>query len=103
MNYICHFVVVRRELLKKAGGLRTGFQGSQDYELLLRLSEHTKHIGHVPGILYHWRASDISLSHDERKLKAASNAGMRALQEHLQRMGEKGKAEETAIDRKSVV
>ena len=97
VNYICHFVVVKRELLKKAGGLRSGFQGSQDYELLLRLSEHTQHIAHVPGILYHWRASDISLSHDERKLKAASNAGMRALQEHLQRLGEKGKAEETAM------
>lgn len=97
VNYICHFVVVRASLLTAVGGLRHGFEGSQDYDLLLRLTERTRHIAHVPGILYHWRASDISLSHDERKLQAASDAGVRALAEHLERMGEDGVAEEAAL------
>ncbi|WP_240486882.1 glycosyltransferase [Hyalangium minutum] len=96
VNYICHFVVVRRTLLAKAGGLRDGFQGSQDFEFLLRLSEHTPRIAHVPGILYHWRASDISLSQDPAKLQAASAAGVRALTEHLQRLNEPGTVEEVA-------
>ncbi len=88
VNYLCHFTLVRRALMQAVGGLREGFEGSQDYDLFLRLSEKTQHIAHVPGILYHWRASPISLSQDERKLQAASDAGVRALKEHLARLGE---------------
>jgi glycosyltransferase involved in cell wall biosynthesis len=97
VNYICHFVVIRRSLLEQVGGLRDGYQGSQDYEFLLRVSEKTQRIGHVPGILYHWRASDISLSMDASKLAAASAAGVRALGEHLKRLGEDGEALEASL------
>jgi GT2 family glycosyltransferase/glycosyltransferase involved in cell wall biosynthesis len=96
VNYLCHFVVARRSLLTEVGGLREGFEGSQDYELLLRLSERTQRIAHVPGILYHWRASGLSLSQDPRKLQAASAAGVRALKEHLARLGEAAEVEEVA-------
>ncbi|WP_245592016.1 rhamnosyltransferase WsaF family glycosyltransferase [Cystobacter fuscus] len=87
-NYICHFVVVRRQLMARTGGLREGFEGSQDYDFLLRLSEHSNRVGHIPRILYHWRYSPLSLSHDQRKLEAASRAGRRALAEHLARCQE---------------
>lgn len=96
VNYLCHFVVVRRSLLTDVGGLREGFEGSQDYELLLRLTEHTARIAHVPGILYHWRASGLSLSQDPRKLQAASAAGVKALSEHLARREERAEVEEVA-------
>jgi GT2 family glycosyltransferase len=87
-NYICHFVVVRRELVKQVGGLREGFEGSQDYDFLLRLSERSCRVGHIPRVLYHWRYSPLSLSHDQRKLEDASQAGRRALAEHIARCRE---------------
>lgn len=96
VNYICHFVVARRSLVTKIGGLREGFQGSQDYDFLLRLSEESGRVGHIPKILYHWRSSPISLSRDAKKLEAASRAGVRALEEHLQRKGEAGTVGEVA-------
>ncbi|MBJ6764045.1 glycosyltransferase [Myxococcaceae bacterium JPH2] len=88
VNYICHFVVARRSLLESVGGLREGFDGSQDYELLLRLSEATRGIGHVPRLLYHWRANPASFSSQSAGLARATEAGVRALREHLGRTGE---------------
>ena len=55
-NYITHFLVCRRSLIEQVGGLRLGFDGSQDYDLILRLSERTDHIRRIPKVLYHWRA-----------------------------------------------
>ena len=66
LMYTCHFSVFRRTLIEELGGLRPGYEGSQDYDLILRLMEKTDRIGHVPKILYHWRerkestASDLS-------------------------------------------
>lgn len=54
-NYLCHLVVCRRDLMERVGGFRRGFEGSQDYDLLLRLSEITDRIYHIPKVLYHWR------------------------------------------------
>jgi len=54
-NYICHLVVCHRELMLQAGGFRKGFEGSQDYDMLLRVTELTDKIYHIPRILYHWR------------------------------------------------
>ena len=58
--YVCHFMVVRRTLLDTVGHLRSEFNGSQDYDLLLRLSERTNRIYHIPKILYTWRESETS-------------------------------------------
>jgi O-antigen biosynthesis protein len=54
-NYICHVVVCKKELINRAGGFRPGFEGSQDYDLLLRVTELTDKIYHIPKVLYHWR------------------------------------------------
>jgi O-antigen biosynthesis protein len=91
-NYICHLVVIRRSLLESLGGIREGFEGAQDYDLLLRVSERTERIGHVPRILYHWRASTTSMAADVQNKPHASDAGLRAVAEHLRRTGARATA-----------
>jgi hypothetical protein len=54
-NYIGHLVVIRKNLIDQTGGFRIGFEGSQDYDLLLRVTELTEKIHHIPLVLYHWR------------------------------------------------
>ena len=54
--YVGHLLVARRELIDDAGGLDPAFDTIQDFDLLLRLSERTDRIHHIPEILYHWRA-----------------------------------------------
>ncbi len=93
VNYVCHFLVVRKSLLDQVGGLREGVDGSQDYDLLLRLSEKTHHIGHISQVLYHWRVSATSTAANPANKPAASNAGLRALRDHLARVGSKALAE----------
>ncbi|MFL5321932.1 MAG: glycosyltransferase family 2 protein [Myxococcaceae bacterium] len=95
VNYICHFVVVRGELARELL-IRKGFEGSQDHDFLLRLWDRSEKVAHVPKILYHWRSSDLSLSHDDRKLRAASRAGVRAIEDHLLRRGERAQVTELA-------
>jgi GT2 family glycosyltransferase len=85
VNYMCHFLVCRRSVLTAVGGLRLGYDGSQDYDLILRLVEHTDRIRRIPDVLYHWRVSESSTASDPSQKPAASAAGLRALQEHLER------------------
>lgn len=77
-NYITHLAACRRQLVEDVGGFREGFEGSQDYDLFLRLSEKTDKIHHIPKILYHWwrvPGSDGSKAHPhERSRKALSDA-----------------------------
>jgi lipopolysaccharide biosynthesis protein/GT2 family glycosyltransferase len=94
MNYVCHFLVVRRELLTTVGGLHPGFDGSQDYDLILRLSEHSQRIHRIPHILYHWRIHDRSTAAGSDKKPFASEAGRRAIEQHLRRTGVLGRVEE---------
>ena len=54
--YFSHLFVIRRALFDACGGMRVGFEGSQDYDLALRATEKSSAIGHIPKILYHWRA-----------------------------------------------
>jgi O-antigen biosynthesis protein len=90
VNYVCHFLVARRSLVEEVGRLRQGFDGAQDYDLVLRLSQRARRVGHVPEVLYHWRATPQSTaSNVANKPKAAVN-GMRALALHLERCGERG-------------
>jgi glycosyltransferase involved in cell wall biosynthesis len=60
VNYMAHLVVVKRELLESVGALRAGFDGSQDFDFLLRITEKTNKIHHIPKILYHWRMAEGS-------------------------------------------
>ena len=60
--YTCHFTLYRKSLIEQTGGFRPEYDGAQDYDLMLRASEITKHIVHIPRILYHWRASETSIA-----------------------------------------
>ncbi|RKI01516.1 glycosyltransferase [Corallococcus sp. AB038B] len=93
VNYVCHFLVVRASLLREVGGIRPGFEGAQDHDLLLRLMERTRRFEHIPRVLYHWRTLPGSTATDASAKPAASEAGRRAVAEHLARMGEGGSAE----------
>lgn len=95
LNYICHFSVIKTELIKKLGGFRSGFDGAQDYDLILRIAENTKNIIHIPQILYHWRVhtgSTAAAVTGEAK-PYAYVAGKKAIESHLQRIGLSGKVE----------
>ena len=94
--YSGHLGVYRTELVRNIGGFRVGYEGSQDYDLVLRLTEKTERIYHIPKILYHWRAIDGStaLSHDSKNY--AYKAGLRAIHEALDRRGEGGWVENVA-------
>ena len=97
VNYLCHLVAVRRELVEMVGGVREKFEGAQDYDLVLRLIEKASRIVHIPKILYHWRLWGDSLSQDGAKLASASRAGCRALSDHLQRTGEQAVVTEDTL------
>ncbi len=86
-NYICHLTVARRSLVEKVGGLRSQFDGSQDYDLLLRLSEQTDRIAHIPEPLYSWRAVPGSAAADAEAKPYAIDAGRRAVADALRRRG----------------
>lgn len=84
-NYICHLAVIRKALYDEVGGLRSGFDGSQDHDLFLRLSEKTDRFHHIPKVLYSWREVQSSRSHTD--LDTCLQAGCRAVEEHEARMG----------------
>ncbi len=83
--YACHLLVLRRALVEEVGGFRSPFDFSQDYDLLLRVSERTTRIGHVPDVLYHWRKTPASTAQAGDAKPTAHRAGARALQAHLDR------------------
>lgn len=84
-NYICHFVVMKRSLLERLGGLDESYNGSQDYEFLLRATEQTQRIRRIPKILYHWRSLPGSTATAIAEKPRASGEGRRALAAHLTR------------------
>jgi GT2 family glycosyltransferase len=88
MNYITHFATYRRELVQKVGGFRKGFEGSQDLDLILRVTEQTKHIAHIPRTLYSWGQSPASVATDSTAKPYAHEAGRKAIAEALERRGE---------------
>lgn len=93
-NYICHFTVFSRELLNKAGQCyRQEFDGSQDHDMVLRLTEKARKIVHVPKVLYYWRVHPESVSMNLNAKEYAIDAAVRAVQDQLERAGELGKVE----------
>jgi GT2 family glycosyltransferase len=84
-NYACHLVVVRRELLTRVGGFRQGYEGAQDYDLLLRLMEQTPRIGHIPRVLYHWRKLPQSTASAGSAKPWALDAGRLAVEDYVKR------------------
>lgn len=86
-NYICHFLVFSKELLEKSGGLRPEYDGSQDYDLVLRMSEQTDAVVHISKILYHWRVHHASTAAFSAAKDYTYDAGRRALEAHIRRLG----------------
>ncbi|WP_052001783.1 glycosyltransferase [Lyngbya aestuarii] len=89
--YTCHLGVYRRSLVNQIGGFRIGFEGSQDYDLVLRLTEKTDKIFHIPKILYHWRIHSASASLSQTAKPYAYQAATKALTEAMQRRNEGGR------------
>ena len=96
-NYVTHFMVVAAELFKKLGGFSSDYDGAQDYDFMLKLSEQTENIAHIPQILYHWRASESSTSINHGQKSYAHQAGKRALEKSLKRRNLSASVEDTDL------
>jgi len=97
-NYICHFTVFKRSLLEEIGeGFRSKYDGSQDYDMILRLTEKAKRIVHVPKILYFWRSHSNSVASDVAAKPYTIDAAREALSEHLIRVGLEGEVRNSSI------
>jgi O-antigen biosynthesis protein len=88
MNYVSHFSVFRTSVVKSVGGFRAGFDGSQDYDLQLRVTEATDRIAHIPKPLYTWRKTHGSAAASTEAKPYAYEAAKRALTEALERRGQ---------------
>ena len=100
-NYICHFSIFKKELMEKLKGFKTDYDGAQDYDIFLRMSEivEPKNIKHISRILYHWRVHNESTAKlDSNAKNYAFEAGKKAIEDHLKRIGLKGTVSNGCID-----
>lgn len=91
VNYMCHFLVIRRTVMESAGGFRAGFDGAQDHDLLLRATEMARRVSHVADMLYSWRQVPGSVAMASRAKMYAYESGRHAVEEALQRRGLRGR------------
>ncbi|MBI5359386.1 MAG: glycosyltransferase [Planctomycetes bacterium] len=96
-NYITHLTAIKKTLIDKIGGFRQGFDGAQDYDLILRATEKANKIHRIPAILYHWRTHEKSTADNPSAKTGAYEAGRRAVEEHLSRSGLRGRVENGAF------
>lgn len=87
-NYCSHLSVMRSSIVDDVGGFREGFEGSQDYDLVLRVTERARTVAHVPKVLYHWRALPGSTAELQHAKPYALESSVRAVREHLDRTGQ---------------
>lgn len=92
-NYICHFTVFKRSLLDEVGLFDPTCDGSQDHDMVLRLTEKARRVAHIPEILYYWRAHAGSVAESPREKPYVIDAGIRAVEKQLDRLGLDGKVE----------
>lgn len=85
--YFSHIFVIRKSLYDMVGGLRVGLEGSQDFDLALRLTEISDKVGHIPKILYHWRATPSSTAFSTKTKSYSLINGLKAVEEAVQRRG----------------
>jgi glycosyltransferase involved in cell wall biosynthesis len=83
VNYISHLTVFKTNTLKVIGGFRQGYEGVQDWDLILRVSEHTKNIVHIPKVLYHWRMIKTSTSLNEKAKPYIKEAQKKAVRDAI--------------------
>lgn len=84
-NYLCHLTVIRKKLIDEIGGFRKGYEGSQDYDLFLRVTEKTKNIEHIPDILYSWRKIPGSTAAVYDSKSYASKTSLKSLEDAIKR------------------
>lgn len=97
--YTCHLSVLRRSLVEEVGGFDPEFEGSQDWDLVLRATERARAVVHVPRILYHWRTIETSAAGGGEAAKPwAFQAGARAVQAHCERIGLRARVEQDRAD-----
>ena len=94
-NYICHLFVVKRSLALKLGGQDPAYDGAQDYDFIFRCTENAEKIVHVAKILYHWRVHQASTADNPSSKLYAFDAGKRAIEAHLARIGAKAEVSHT--------
>lgn len=95
--YTCHLSVLRRSLVEEVGGFDPEFEGSQDWDLVLKVTERARRVLHVPRILYHWRMIETSAAGGDAK-PWAFEAGKRAVQAHCERTGVQARVEQDPSD-----
>ena len=95
--YTCHLSVLRRSLVEEVGGFDAEFEGSQDWDLVLKVTERARQVVHVPRILYHWRTIETSAAGGDEK-PWAFEAGRRAVQAHCERIGMRARVERDTAD-----
>lgn len=83
--YTCHLMVLRRPLVQQVGGFRAGYEGAQDYDLMLRVMERTRSIHHIPRMLYRWRKVPQSAASVADAKPWALDAGRRAIEDYVRR------------------
>lgn len=86
-NYICHFSAFSRELLQGMELFRSQFDGSQDHDMILRLTSKAKHVVHVPRLMYYWRSHKASVASDINAKSYAIEAARGAVADHLTQCG----------------
>ena len=86
-NYTSHLSVLRRSIVERVGRFRSGFDGSQDYDLVLRVIEQARRVVHVPRVLYHWRTLPTSTASAASAKPYAFVAALKAVRQHLERTG----------------
>lgn len=89
-NYPANFSVFKKQFIRQIGGFREGFEGSLDYDVILRATEQATQIVHIPKVLYHRWASSDSPVEDRASKGYTDDSAKRALEEHLKRMGLRG-------------
>ena len=97
VNYICHLTVFSRALYEKVGGFNKEYDGSQDYDMILRLTEVAGKIYHIRKVLYYWRAHAASTAQDIHAKDYCMDSAKRALKAHLNRVGLKGNVLDAAV------
>ncbi len=86
-NYICHFSVFSRELMEGTELFRTKYNGSQDHDMILRLTDKARHVVHVPRLMYYWRSHPGSVASGIEAKPYAIEAAKGAVSEHLRKHG----------------
>lgn len=97
-NYICHLSVIKADLFRQVGGFRHEFDGSQDYDMVLRLTEKATTIRHIPKVLYYWRSHPASVASNVGAKPYAIVAAKKAIGEHLARVGLRGEVDDSRVN-----